>query len=449
MKNILLLHTHDTGRCIQPYGYAVETPQLDAFARQGALFRQAFDCGPTCSPARASLLTGQFPHECGMLGLAHRGFSLKDPSKHLANYLRGHGYRTVLAGIQHETSEPPTTLGYEENNQLPPDPSIADVGRRLMARDSAHSDRVCEILRQKQERPFYISLGLFSTHRPFPEEPDADLNADYLLPPLPILDHDEARRDWAAFCTMARHVDRCFGQVLKTLAEQGLADNTLVIVTTDHGPAFPWMKCNLNDGGCGVMLMMRMPGMPAGVVSNALVSHLDVFPTLCEWTGLPPPQQQLRGTSLMPLLRGEEQDLHEELFAEINFHAARDIQRSVRSKRFRYVRRYDGYEGVVLPNIDDGLSKRLLRREADLEQRARIPEEQLFDLYYDPLACHSVAGEAAYASALADMRQRLQTWMQATEDPLLTGLPKAPAGSRINRQDDMEPHEGNWEPPEQ
>ena len=90
-KNILLLHTHDTGRCIQPYGYAVETPHLAAFARQGALFRQAFDCGPTCSPARAALLTGQVPHECGMLGLAHRGFGLNDPGKHLANYLRGNG----------------------------------------------------------------------------------------------------------------------------------------------------------------------------------------------------------------------------------------------------------------------------------------------------------------------------------------------------------------------
>lgn len=114
-KNVLLLHTHDTGRCIQPYGYAVETPHLAAFARQGALFRQAFDCGPTCSPARAALLTGQVPHECGMLGLAHRGFGLNDPGKHLANYLRGNGYRTVLAGIQHETNDKPATLGYEEN----------------------------------------------------------------------------------------------------------------------------------------------------------------------------------------------------------------------------------------------------------------------------------------------------------------------------------------------
>lgn len=448
-KNILLLHTHDTGRCIQPYGYAVETPHLAAFARQGALFRQAFDCGPTCSPARAALLTGQVPHECGMLGLAHRGFGLNDPGKHLANYLRGNGYRTVLAGIQHETNDKPATLGYEENIQAPADQTIADPGRRFMARDSAHAERVCDILRQTQDRPFFISLGLFSTHRPFPEEPDADIDANYLRAPLPILDNDDCRRDWAAFCIMARHVDRCFGQVLTTLAEQGLADDTLVIVTTDHGPAFPWMKCNLNDAGCGIMLMLRMPGMPAGVVSNALVSHMDVYPTLCEWIGLPRPQHELRGRSLMPLLCGEDRELHDDLFAEINFHAARDVQRTVRSKRYRYVRRYDGYERVVLPNIDDGLNKRFLRHEADLGARPRIPEEQLFDLYYDPLTCHSVVGEASYAAVLADMRQRLQAWMVATKDPLLAGPVKAPAGSRLNRQDDLEPQNGNWEQPEQ
>ena len=374
-----------------------------------------------------------------MLGLVHRGFGLDDPGKHLVNYLHGNGYRTVLAGIQHETSDKPATLGYEENIQAPMDKSISDLGRRFMARDSVHTERVCELLRQAQERPFFISLGLFSTHRPFPEEPDADLEANYLRGPLPILDNDDCRRDWAAFCTMARHVDRCFGQVLTTLAEQGLADSTLVIVTTDHGPAFPWMKCNLNDAGCGVMLMLRMPGMPAGVVSDALVSHLDVFPTLCEWTGLPRPQHELRGRSLMPLLRGEEQELHDDLFAEINFHVALDVQRSVRSKRYRYVRRYDDYERVILPNIDDGLSKRFLRREADLDARARIPEEQLFDLYYDPLACHSVAAEASHAPVLADMRQRLQSWMVATQDPLLAGPIKAPTGSRLSRQDGLEP----------
>src|SRR5947207_3061874 len=80
--NILYLHSHDTGRYIQPYGYAVPTPNLQKLASEGFLFRRAFDAAPTCSPSRAALLTGHCPHENGMLGLAHRGFSLNDYNQH-------------------------------------------------------------------------------------------------------------------------------------------------------------------------------------------------------------------------------------------------------------------------------------------------------------------------------------------------------------------------------
>ena len=82
--NIVYIHSHDTGRYIQPYGHAVETPNLQRFAEQGVLFRQAFCANPTCSPSRAALLTGMWPHNNGMIGLAHRGSRLKDYSRHLA-----------------------------------------------------------------------------------------------------------------------------------------------------------------------------------------------------------------------------------------------------------------------------------------------------------------------------------------------------------------------------
>src|SRR5437763_15364561 len=76
--NILYIHSHDSGRYLQPYGYAVPTPNLQKLAREGVLFRQAFSAAPTCSPSRACLLTGQFAHQNGMLGLAHRGFAMTD-----------------------------------------------------------------------------------------------------------------------------------------------------------------------------------------------------------------------------------------------------------------------------------------------------------------------------------------------------------------------------------
>ena len=99
--NILYIHSHDTGRYIQPFGHAMPTPNFQRLAEQGILFRQAFCANPTCSPSRAALLTGQWPHSCGMLGLAHRGFRLNDYSHHLVHTLKKAGYTTALSGFQH------------------------------------------------------------------------------------------------------------------------------------------------------------------------------------------------------------------------------------------------------------------------------------------------------------------------------------------------------------
>src|SRR4051794_36763661 len=111
--NILYLHSHDTGRYIQPYGYDVPTPNLQKLASEGILFRQAYDAAPTCSPSRASLLTGHCPHNNGMLGLAHRGFALNDYRQHLAHTLRPYGYQSTLIGIQHIAMDP-RTIGYDQ-----------------------------------------------------------------------------------------------------------------------------------------------------------------------------------------------------------------------------------------------------------------------------------------------------------------------------------------------
>ena len=85
--NILYLHSHDTGRYVQPYGHPVPTPHIQVLAEEGVLFRQAFNASPTCTPSRAAMLTGQYPHSCGMFGLTHRGFELAHPEHHLAAFL--------------------------------------------------------------------------------------------------------------------------------------------------------------------------------------------------------------------------------------------------------------------------------------------------------------------------------------------------------------------------
>src|SRR5215467_5443313 len=116
--NILYLHSHDTGRYIQPYGHAIATPHLQRLAEQGVLFRQAFSAAPTCSPSRAALLTGQAPHSSGMLGLAHRGFALHDYHQHIVHTLRAAGYTSTLIGMQHVANDP-TVIGYDRIVDVP------------------------------------------------------------------------------------------------------------------------------------------------------------------------------------------------------------------------------------------------------------------------------------------------------------------------------------------
>src|SRR3954471_14923802 len=104
--NILYLHSHDTGRFIQPYGHQVPTPNIQRLADQGLLFRQAFAAAPVCSGSRAALLTGAHAHANGMLGLAHRGYRLTDYNQHLVHFLREHGYWSALIGESHVSEHP-------------------------------------------------------------------------------------------------------------------------------------------------------------------------------------------------------------------------------------------------------------------------------------------------------------------------------------------------------
>src|SRR5512133_2415187 len=111
--NVLYLHSHDTGRFIEPYGLGVSTPNLQRFSEQAHVFRNAFCAAPVCSASRSALLTGQWPHVNGMIGLAHRGFRLKDASHTLLHHLAANGYDTVLAAVQHIVPwDDPTSGGW-------------------------------------------------------------------------------------------------------------------------------------------------------------------------------------------------------------------------------------------------------------------------------------------------------------------------------------------------
>ncbi len=429
--NILYLHSHDTGRYIQPYGHAIPTPRLQRLAEEGVLFPQAFSGAPTCSPSRAALLTGQWAHCCGMVGLASPwyGCELNDYSRHLIHTLKPLGYHTALCGIQHIAPDP-AMIGYDE---------LVHAGYDLHHDAATITPKAVAFIEQQtnQSRPWFFSVGFFETHRyqrtphrGYEREP-LEMDGRYVCPPAPIADSAEARADMADFHASAARLDGGIARVLEALDRSGQADNTLIVYTTDHGPPWPTMKCNLTDHGIGVSLIMRLPKTMrealgergGGIVCDAMVSQIDLFPTLCEMLAIDRPAW-LQGQSMMPLLRGEAEAIRNELFAESSYHGQYEPQRCVRTPRWKYIRRFDGRAGCNTGNCD-GSAVKDTWLEAGWERR-QVGEEQLHDLLFDPQEMHNLARDPAAGEALVEMRGRLDKWMHETDDPVLTGDVPAP-----------------------
>lgn len=422
--NIIYIHSHDTGRFTSPYGHRAATPNLQRLAEDGICFTQAHSAAPTCSPSRASLLTGQCPHSNGMLGLAHRGFSLVDYHRHILHTLRKEaGYTSALIGLQH-IAKNPKVIGYDHLEVIP----------------GNHVEKVApaavRFLSQKQDAPFWLEIGFQETHRPYrPAAGSSDPR--YMLPPKPVPNVPATREDIADFHTTLAALDRGIGQILKTIEEQGLSRNTLIISTTDHGIAFPEMKCNLYDTGTGVHLVIRGPGgFSGGKVCDALISQIDLFPTVCELLGIAPPSW-LEGRSFLPIVRGAKAEINEEIFAEVNYHAAYEPMRAVRTQRWKYIRRFHDYAHPVLPNCDDGPSKSFWLQNGWARQP--VVKEELYDVVFDPQERCNLIADPQRQSDLATMRRSLASWMDRTSDPLLRGPIPPPKGAEINQQSQESP----------
>jgi N-sulfoglucosamine sulfohydrolase len=422
--NIVYIHSHDSGRYLLPYGQSAPTPNLARLAQEGTLFRQAFSVAPTCSPSRSALLTGMCPHDNGMLGLAHRGFSLNDYQQVIIHTLKTAGYTSVLAGLQHIAKDP-ATIGYD----------------KILPHKDTHAAHVApaavEYLDSRPASPFFLDVGFFETHREYPE-PTAEDIAEYCPLPRPISDTAATRKDFASFRASARIMDQGVGKVLEALERNGYSDNTLILSTTDHGIAFPRMKCNLTDDGWGVSMILRGPKIPRGAVCDALISHLDFFPTVCDYIGIEKPEW-LQGKSFLPVLAGQVGEINEEVFAEVNYHASYEPKRAVRTSRWKYIRRFGGRKTPVLPNCDDSPSKELWVRAGWGSQI--LDEESLYDLLFDPTEHANLIRDPGCQQAAQEMRDRLHRWMVATNDPLLKGPVAAPPGAVVNDPNGISPQE--------
>ena len=139
----------------------------------------------------------------------------------------------------------------------------------------------------------------------------------------------------------------------------------------------------------------------------------------------------LRGALVVPLVAGTIDEINEEIFGEVSYHAGYEPKRAVRTQRWKYIRRFDQWPTTTMPNIDNGPSKQYLMRNGLAERT--VHQEALYDLLYDPNEACNLMNDPAYAEPLAEMRGRLSSWMERTDDPLLRG-PVPDAGGRLRRQ---------------
>ncbi len=422
--NLIIIHCHDLGQHISPYGVnTVQTPHLQAMAEEGVVFENNFCTHPTCSPSRASIFTGRYPHSHGVMGLTHDLFrwKLNDEEIHLAQFLAERGYTTALIGGYHEHHwDDVDRLGYQlyepahygedkEGGYQPAAITAAEAVEFL----TAH---------QNDQSPFYLCVGFFEPHRPFDYggcRPDEKLGV-YVpgyIPQETETQKAAARREFSELQGAVKEVDRAIGRILEAVKATGRKEDTIILFTVDHGLGMPRSKSSLYDPGIETCLIIKAPclSLSPGQRKPGLVSNVDYFPTLVEALGFDVPDR-VQGVSFFGYLQGGEEH-RQEIFAEKNYHGVYDPRRCIRTGQYKYIVNFHYMPAYVAPgDVVDVIYKTSLNRYIQ-----KGPRYELYDLEQDCWELNNLAGQPEYTQLELELRRRLVAWMQATDDPLLQG----------------------------
>lgn len=409
--NILWISIEDmSAHRLGAYGDSTaRTPNIDRLASEGRVYRNAFSVAGVCAPSRSAIITGMYPTS---IGTHHMRTTHEDPHapelptpysvvppahvKTFTQNLRSVGYYCTNNGKTDYQFDCPFTAWDECDG-------------------NAHWRN-----REDSDQPFFAVFNIAGTHesRMWPREDESletDPNEVRLPPYLPDTPKSRA--------ALARHYDNLskadirVGELLAQLHADGLADQTLVVLWSDHGEGLPRGKYWLYDSGIRVPLIVRWPGhIPPGSVSDEVVSLIDLGPTMLTLAGVTPPLH-LQGRPFL----GERPEPRTYAFAArdrlgINY----DRMRAVRDGRFKYIRHYEPGRVFLGWSPYGGrhpVSQELWRLHAlgalDSAQEALFqprPPEELYDCQADPWELHNLAEDPAFASIRERMRQALDTW---------------------------------------
>jgi N-sulfoglucosamine sulfohydrolase len=426
--NVVLLIADDLGLQCGCYGNPViKTPNIDALAQSGTRFANAFASVASCSPSRATLLTGLPTHASGQYGLAHADHNVHSfrTIQSVPKLLQKAGYRTgVIAKLHVQPAEI-----Y---------PWDADLTRIQGRNPIAIAEAARQFMDESGDKPFFLLVGFTDPHRAakgfanekqFKGVPAVKYDPKDVIVPYHLPDKPEVREELAEYYQSISRMDHGVGLVLKAIEESKNADKTLVIFLSDNGIPFPGAKTTLYDAGVHLPLIVRSPTQKQhGVVNQAMVSWTNIAPTILEAGGVVSPKE-LPGRSLLPILSNEKPMGWDTVFGSHQFHEITMYYpvRMVRTRTHKYL--LNLAHPLPYPFASDlwgsatwqGILKRNdtmmgQRSRAAFEQR---PREELYDLRDDPNELKNLAGDEKHTKVLDVLRAQLRAWQEATRDPWL------------------------------
>lgn len=401
----------------------VRTPTFDRLAREGALFTNAYTASPSCSPSRAAVLLGRYPHQNGEGGNLWSEFPNAHPT--YVQILGEAGYFTGSTRKGWGPGEHEVT-GFEHN---PAGKSFEDFEAFLGAKPA--------------EETFTFWFGSTDPHREY--VPNTGIQSGMKLQDVTVPgffpDNDCVRNDILDYYFEIERFDRECGQLIALLEELGELDNTIIVMTSDNGMPFPRAKANLYDYGTRMPLAIRWPEkVKPGTVMNDFVNFVDFAPSFVEAAGLS--QNSMSGQSLWRLLAGEKQDrnqvyLERERHANVRKGDLSYPMRGIRNQDYLYIwnpmpeRNPAGNPTVhqsvgQYGDVDHSITKFLIM---ELEGKAKAgatdlfqlsfgqrPEEELYDVKNDPYQLNNLAADPAVSAIKFKMKSDLLQWMTETSD---------------------------------
>ncbi|MBN8816217.1 MAG: sulfatase [Sphingomonas sp.] len=431
-RNVLLIVSDDQGMDLGCLGVAVQTPNLDALAQQGTRFDQAYAAVSSCSSSRAVVYTGLYTHQNGMYGLAHDAHNqgLRDGIETLPYWLKKAGYATALVGKKHVKPE----------GAFPYDAELAP--ERAGIRDVALlSDAVELFLRGIGDAPFFVTVGFSDPHRapvnfgnnqPWPRVKDVRYDPAKVTVPSHLPDLPAVRGDLAQYYESLSRLDDGVGMIRAAIERCGRADDTLIVFLSDNGRPFPGAKTNLYDPGLHLPLIVHAPGLRGGATSDAMVSWIDIAPTILEWTGAAGPAYPLPGRSVLPLLGERGKPGWDMVFASHEFHEIDQYypMRAIRTRTRSYIENLawqlpypiagdvagsDSWKAIAA----DPRTRIGKRTQAAYRNR---PAREFYDLERDPDEVVNLGSGRARAAERDALAAKLTAFRKATGDPWTEGL---------------------------